>query len=308
MKPIPAIVEPAQIDVDLVAEQVIVALAEQRQAETSAARHEQQAAAARETARMRRIEIGKHLLRVRAAWPERGPNAKGWTAFLARVRLDDSTAHRYMQEARDPDGFSQRQRAVRENSGGDGPEPANVHGGSGEPTRGTYCTPAKYAAAVGPWDLDPFSNPRSHVESAIRCMLENDGDGLADLTLPGSWIAGGEPDMRCAPRPRISGVADENTRVWIQPPYGIVEAVIAHYGHTRFCALLRFAPDTAWFRALWPRVCVIAIPRERIPFEADGVEADGAPFPHVLYYADERDVTPAIRELCIVLRVEHPNT
>ncbi|MGE5801582.1 MAG: hypothetical protein ACM358_04955 [Gemmatimonadota bacterium] len=296
MKPVAAIVEPA-FDVELSFSKISVSLAGERDAENSAKRHEGLAANARETAALRRRETGLELLKIRGAWPKHGPGSSGWTDFLKRLRLDDSTALRYMEQARTSPIHGQPGNATQKPSVSG--TPANVHGGSGEVKRGTYCTPKKYAEAVGPWDLDPFSNPRSHIVATHRCMLEDGGDGLLDAE-PGLFRAGGD----ALPR-----VAESTWRVFIQPDYQFVEEAIAHYKHTRFCALLRFAPDTGWFAAMWPHVRVLAIPTERIPFEApDGIEADGAPYPHAFYYADERDVTDAIRALCIVLRVEHPNT
>lgn len=99
MKPIPAIVE-KHVDVDLLERQIAVALAGEREAESSAKRHEQLAGAARETQRMRRLEVGRMLLKLRSAWPVSGPRAKGWSECLKRLKLDDSTAVRYMNEAR----------------------------------------------------------------------------------------------------------------------------------------------------------------------------------------------------------------
>lgn len=334
MKPIPAIVEKLVVsarDIDLAREHIVVELAGEIDDNRIADRHEKQAAAARESAKARRLRIGAQLAKVRPTWPARGPAPKdnlpagapaSWGEFLASVKLDDATARRYMDEYRDPEGFAQKQRSLSETPD---PEPAaegdrgapqlsltpdsttaNVHGGSGERRRGSYCTPRKWALAVGPWDLDPFSNPHSHIAAERRCMLENGGDGLVDQEQPGSWREGGDHPPGVASH----GVAGADTRVWIQPDYRIVLKAIAHYGHARFCALLRFAPDTRWFRAMWPRVAVIAVPMERIPFETpDGIEiagADegedaGAPFPHVLYYSDPRDVTEEIARLCILL-------
>jgi hypothetical protein len=307
MKPVPAIVEPAQIDVDLVAEQIIVARNELASVESKIARLKGEIENAIGAAKMRRIDMGRLLTRVRPQWPERGPQAKGWGEFLRRVGIDDSTAYRYMREYEDPDGFTQNNplnpperndsRSGVSEMNPDHRPAANVNGGSGNPLRGKYCTPKKWAEAVGLWDLDPFSNPRSHVAAAVRCMLEDGGDGLANPALPGTHRAGAGG---------VPSVATAGTRVFIQPDYSYVEEAIAHYKHTRFCALLRFAPETGWFDEMWPHVEAIAIPRERIPFEApDGIEADGAPFPHVFYYAAEADITDEMRSLCIVLRVEH---
>lgn len=313
MKPIPAIVEPAQVDVDTIAQHVIVAVADLSGAERAIERLTGQLDAARATAEQRRLDIGRWLVKVRPQWPERGPNAKGWGEFLKRVGLEQSTAWRYMDLAKP--GFM----SPHENSGvGDRDvKPVNGNGGSGDPTRGTYCTPAKYAAAVGPWDLDPFSNPRSHIVARESCQLERGDNGLLDPGYPGAYLLAGadrpvapfdihDDEAIIAAASRGRRRASESTRVWIQPPYSIVEQAIAHYGHTRFCALLRFDPSTEWFAALWKLTKVVAIPfGERLEFEGPpDIETSANPYPHAFYYADELDVTPAIRELCIVLRVE----
>ncbi len=355
MKPIPAIVEPAPIDLDLIEAQIAVALKGQADAERTAERHEQAATSAREAARMRRMEIGQLLTRARPAWPKSGPTSKGWGVFLARHGIDDATARRYMDEYRDPAGFAHRERndpaskprpADGHYPDADGPriapaprgdqppfrqlteddliqalgrlDPeakkrvlksgrANVAGGSGEVERGTWCTSREWAEAVGAWDLDPFSNPRSKIASITRCMLEGGGDGFGagDGAPPGRYRVGERLGI-----PAALGFADATTRVWLQPPYedGFVERVIAHYGHTRFCALLRWSPDVAWFQALWPLVAVVCHPvGARMAFDPPpGVETSGAmPFPHALYYRDERDVTDAVRARCIVWRIDH---
>lgn len=356
MKAIAAIIEPAPIDMELLSKQLSVALAEERQAETSAARHEQQAAAARETARVRRLEIGLMLVKARGAWPNSGPKAKGWGVFLAEHKLDDSTAWRYMDDAKKNTRKlvdSSQAPELRGNSDDEPgptreddqtgprivPDPdrpretpqfrqptesdvvqmiarldpeaqkrilragkANVNGASGEKERGGWCTPKPLAIAVGPWDVDPFSNPRSHVLAAHRCQLEDSGNGFGDGSGPGSYRVSNRPAEYAGPE----------TRVWIQPPYerGFVRDVVDHYKHTRFCALLRWSPDVDWFAALWPHVRVVAFPiGARLEFEPPpGVEPTGdggAPFPHALLYADERDVTDEVRAMCIVWRVDH---
>lgn len=338
MKPVPAIVEKA-IDIELSYSVISVAMAGERDADASARRHEGLALAARETAKLRRLEIGRELLKVRMAWPASGPRAKGWSEFLARVKLDDSTAVRYMQEARtgathgepgpaprdsahEPDVSQTGPRIVpdpgapapvapfRQLTEGDliqalarldpearkriiGAGKANVAGGSGDPARGQWCTPKALAGAVGPWDVDPFSNPRSHIAAVNRCMLENGGDGFGDGSGPGSYRVSN----------REAEYADERTRVWIQPDYSMVLDAVDHYKHTRFCALLRWSPDVEWFARIWPYTRAVAFPiGERIEFEPpDGVPSSGgAPYPHALFYADPRDITDAVRATCIV--------
>lgn len=346
-KPIPAIVERAAIDVEALEAQIVAALGEHRQAERSISILEAELGTARGAAKMRRIELGTLLAKIRGAWPKAGPKAKGWSELLARLKLDDSTAHRYIDEATDPAGFSQRREKPaaprdddQDNDGQTGPRivpdpdrpretppfrqlgaddliqslarlppaeqarvlragKANVAGGSGEPDRGTWCTPKALAVAVGAWDLDPFSNPRSHVAAAHRCQLENSGDGFGDGSGAGSFRVSNRPAEYAGPE----------MRVWLQPPYErrFMLDVVDHYKHTRFCALLRWSPDTEWFARLWPHVRLIAFLRgERMEFEPPpGLEASSNPYPHALYYADERDVTDEVRAMCIVWRVDH---
>lgn len=176
---------------------------------------------------------------------------------------------------------------------------ANVNGGSGEVDRGSWCTPRAWASRVGPMDVDPFSNPRSHVAATARCMLEDGGDGLVDGAPAGRYRVG--PFVPGA----IATVARAATRVWLQPPYDIVDRAIAHYGHTRFVALLRFAPDTKWFQRLFPLTRLICFPLERLAFEPPpGVESSGgAPYPHALYYARAEDATREVLDACAVWRV-----
>jgi hypothetical protein len=330
VKPAPAIVEAAPVDVELLAEHIIVALNDERSIDSQIKNLEGRLEDARGTRRMRRIEIGNLLLRARKQWPERGPNAKGWTQFLAAVRLDDSTAWRYMDEAKNPsqEVFSQngsgndaeaqgnRQSApvLRENSAGSEPdsrdrEPVNGNGGSGDPLRGTYCTPKDWAIAVGSWDLDPFSNPRSHILAADHLSLERGDDGLLDLAQPGSFYRAPRTDdeKRVAQfnRDAFMFVATAGTRVFLQPPYELAAEAIGHYGHTRFCALLRLDPSPEWAETLWPLVKRIAIPfRVRLEFEGPpGIETSKSPYPHAFYYTHEEDVTDEIRRRCIVLAV-----
>lgn len=366
MKPIAAIIEPAQIDLALIEQQITVEIDGVRDDLRMAERYDKQAESARESAKRRRLRIGELLTKARPAWPPRGPAPKesklppgapaSWAEFLTRLKIDDATARRYMDEYRDPEGFAQKQ-ANLDPPDDDRPaavlddddDPADVlgqerdtppfrqmtladvleviarfspedrkrvikaarinpKGGSGDEDRGTWCTSKEWATAVGPWDLDPFSNPRSHILSAARCMLEDGGDAFCEAP-PG----GGPPGMYLTGNAHgatpMTGKADELTRVWIQPPYELVAEAIAHYGHTRFCALLRWSPDVkAWFPELWRRTAVVCHPfAERMEFEPPpGVDKSGdMPFPHALYYAHEADVTDEVRARCIVWRVDH---
>lgn len=196
---------------------------------------------------------------------------------------------------------------------------ANLFGGSGDPNRGTWRTPKWLAKAVGVWDLDPFANPVQHVSATTACMLERGenglelGDILEKRNAPGTHrvaklgAAGGARvpgELARAPGVRI---ADESTRVWIQPPYEIVDDVITHYGHTRFCALLRFDTRTAWFDTLYrlvrTRRGLICATRGSFNFEPPpGVAPSSNIFPHALFYADARDATQAVLRRCFAWR------
>lgn len=167
---------------------------------------------------------------------------------------------------------------------------ANVHGGSGEEARGEWCTSKRTATAIGGFDVDPFSNARSHIVAVHHCILARGDNGLVTER-------GQVGEYRCNGSYRI---ARENTRVFLQPPYEIVERAVEHFGHTRFCALLRFDPSTDWFEQLKRRCELICVLRKREEFEpppgviAPGKKAGGAPFPHALFYARFEDATEAV--------------
>jgi hypothetical protein len=162
---------------------------------------------------------------------------------------------------------------------------ANVFGATGkkEKDRGTWCTPKNWAEAIGPFDGDPFSNPRSHIVSDWRCMLEDGGDGFGDKT-PGSFLLSNG----------VRGRAGEDTKIFGQPPYSIVLDAIAHYGHTRFCFLLRFDPRTKWFKQLYALSGLVCVAR-KMEFEPPpGVKASANPIPHAFFYRNPEDVTAAV--------------
>lgn len=214
-----------------------------------------------------------------------------------------------------------------------------------EEQRGAWCSPREYTEAASSehhFDLDPFTNPRSTLRAVYACMLERGGDGfgLERRATPGAFhIAPGligtcscKSSCLCERTHKaIRDVATADWRVWIQPPYDIVLEALAHYGHTRFVALLRLDTSTVWFQLLYsgitevdladveirarlekklkhtfrvevrPPLCeVIMVPRqERIEFvPPPGVKASSNPFPHGLYYKRAEDVPAAIRALC----------
>ncbi len=283
MKPVPAIVEPAQVDVDLIAEQVIVALTDLRSAENRITRLEGQIANARETDRIRRYEIGQLLVKARMAWPMSGPKSRGWGEFLSRVKLDDTTAWRYMELVKRSSGSLHGEGKLE----GDR-ERAPSYGDVGLTTnrdrdRDTWCTPKWITDAIGEFDLDPCANERSHVAASTQFQLSRGEDGLE----------------------RASGIGHD-WRVFVNPPYSDVMPWIKAYAHTRFCFLLKLDPSTRWFAELYARTELILMPRgTRIEFEAPaGVVSSSNPFPHALFYARAYDAAPAIGTLCFPWRVE----
>ena len=166
-----------------------------------------------------------------------------------------------------------------------------------EDQRGAWCTPLKYTTAVGPHDHDPNTNPTSSLRARHTCMLErgDDGFGLDRRSVLGAFYVAQTGHH----------VATSDWRVWIQPPYSIVLDALAHYGHTRFTALLRLDTSTLWFEQLYALSEVIMVPRrDRLEFvPPPGVKASSNPFPHGLYYRRAADVTPEVERLCYPWRV-----
>ena len=258
---------------------------------------------ARDFAAARRLELGQLLAEARAYWPRRGRNASGWGDFLRDVGIDEDVALDAMEYAgyveRNPGPRPGKLPTLREagirrdvlNDPRD-PEPP-------KPNRGAWCTPEPIAKAVGPWDVDPFSNDRSHIIATVTCELERGDNGFGlesvDRRVPGRYFtkAGGH------------ATADHATKVWFQPDYGDVLEAIAHYKHTRFCALLRLDTSTEWFDVLHGCSKLILIPKgNRIQFDPPpGVEASSNPYPHGLFYRHANDATKEIRALCYEWRV-----
>ncbi len=183
-----------------------------------------------------------------------------------------------------------------------------------EEQRGAWCSPAEWTERAGSFDVDPFTNPRSTLVARHTCMLErgDDGFGLDRRSELGAYYIN---PAHC-PKISTSGcslsngykwcdrcgyhVATEDTTVWIQPPYDIVLEALAHFGHTRFVALLRLDTSTAWFEQLFALSEVIMVPkRDRLEFvPPPGVKASTNPFPHGLYYRRAADVRTAVFEAC----------
>lgn len=201
------------------------------------------------------------------------------------------------------------------------PSPRSVRGNNSDIERQSTCTPKYLADAVcseRPFDLDPFSNSRSHIASTHACWLErgDDGFGVQDRATGLSyargdyWLAG-----------RGAHHADASNTVWIQPPYqrGFPYRALNHYLHTRWVALLRFDPradsETSpsrskrkrkvhppWFALAYGCAeLVLLLPNSpgRRSFEFDmTIKGAGNTFPHALYYRYADDCPKAVLELC----------
>lgn len=236
---------------------------------------------AEKTAGQRRYELGTELATARQAWPQRGPNARGWGEFLASEGIDQDVALKAMSYAgwvdEDPDRLSRLQA---------GNPPTRVEAGIDPPPeveidRDTWCTPRWLTEALGPVDLDPCANERSHVQARSAFMLEERGeDGLA-----------------------LANTIGHDWRVFVNPPYSDVRPWIAAYRHTRFCFLLKLDPSTKWFAELYAATARILLPRStRVQFEAPpGVPPEKAlanQFPHALFFARAGDAPTALVEQC----------
>jgi len=128
------------------------------------------------------------------------------------------------------------------------------------------CTPRHVALALGRFDLDVCSNPRSHILADRSFMLENGDDGLAE------------------PWTRADGSV---ASVWCNGPYSAplpwCERLRAHRGP--WAALWKLDTTTAWFNVLACSGASWAPFRERLAFERAG-NCGVANFSSVLFWKD----------------------
>ncbi len=188
-----------------------------------------------------------------------------------------------------------------------GSETVNVRGGSREKRRGSYCTPRYVADTLPTFELDPFSNERSHIRAAVSLTLERSDDGYGiDAATAGSYFraASNGPHAHRGHRGAF-GHATPDARVWLQPDYNETLLAWRHYRHTRWIALLRFDPRTEWFELVYSAsewVGVLPNSPGKSSFEFDkppGAEhGAGNTFPHALYARYAEDVMPGMLELC----------
>lgn len=192
----------------------------------------------------------------------------------------------------------------------------SVRGASGDPARGSYCTPRYVAEALPTFDLDAFSNDRSHIRARVSLALERGEDGYGSGAGAGAFLARSEQlanDQRTAGFALVMQAtpigftllrATSTTRVWIQPDYTDVLRACRHYLHTRFVALLRFDPRPEWADLIggaseWIGVLSNSPGRSSFEFEAPpSVTASSNTFPHALYARRYEDVTQGMKALC----------
>jgi hypothetical protein len=154
----------------------------------------------------------------------------------------------------------------------------NPYGGADPDARQHWCTPKWLANLIGPVDLDPCSNERSHIQARIKWQPPR--DALAIRTFPTGWT------------------------IYCNPPYGRgeVERWVASFSRANFLFLLRFDPSTIWFARLMKHRPYVWFPRgRRIAFEPPpGVAASSNPFPHALFCKSEPNL--ALRSAGYVFR------
>jgi hypothetical protein len=128
--------------------------------------------------------------------------------------------------------------------------------------RDSWCTPRWLAEILGEFDLDPCSNPFSHIQAKTKISLETGGDGLDHYTA-------------------------DSTRAFINPPYSRNQVMkwVDQYYYTDFTFLLRWDPSTQWFRKIWHASNYIWFANRRINFEPPpGVSSSSNPYPHALFF------------------------
>ncbi len=159
---------------------------------------------------------------------------------------------------------------------------------SQHPSAGTdsWTTPAWLAAALGPVDLDPCSNERSHIRARRMLQLEP-----VDLTIPP--MPPSLDEVMAFERRTRTQQADGLAAPWVgsvfvNPPYSAVgpwaARLAAHDGP--WIALLKLDPTTRWWATLMAAAPIVAPFRKRIAFETDAAgKRMTANFPSVLVYS-----------------------
>ena len=122
----------------------------------------------------------------------------------------------------------------------------------------TWCTPSWLAALLGEFDLDPCSNPHSHVTSTRKLSLEAGNDGLVD-----PWAGS----------------------VFVNPPYSnpLPWAQRLLFHTKPWAALVKLDPTTQWWRVLTDGATWAAF-RRRLKFDRHDKAPLSANFPSALVW------------------------
>jgi phage N-6-adenine-methyltransferase len=275
-----ALREPAAVvavDVNVVASKIVAELSALR-------RDEETEVKAKASAGRRRLAIGKYLVLARREWPARGPRAKGWGEFLARMDLPERTARDYMALA----GYAEEiSAAAAETSDDEVPtyrdagidkrpraEDAQDEPADAESERSAITAPSPAPAKTEPpeHDSDEYYTPLEVLDDA-RAVL-----GVIDLDPATCEIAQRRVQARTFYTKAEDGLAREwNGRTWLNPPYSnplgsrFAEKLIAEYlsGRVTAAILLQNAgTDTAWFHSL-AKLGTICLTRGRLGFYRD---------------------------------------
>ena len=255
-------------------------------AERKETRTAEQAAAAKQDADRRRLDLGRSLVALKSATKH-----GAWLPTLADLGIERTTASRYMALAGYVDasnvaqadtcnisppsvpsyaeaGIDHRPRAGDADGDNDddtteeSPTPARGPHVSHNSGNNEWYTPSEYVEpareVLGIIDLDPASSETANAVVKARRFHSTDDDGLEQ-----GW----------------SG------RVWMNPPYasdlvGRFAAKLAHHVDSgevsAAVVLVNNATETAWFATLIERASAVVFPRGRVRFwEPDG--KPGAP-------------------------------
>lgn len=137
----------------------------------------------------------------------------------------------------------------------------------------SWCTPKKLARVLGVFDLDPCSNPRSHVRAKRTYSLEKGDDGLKEEWKGSVFVNGPYSD----PKPWCLRLA-------------------AHDGP--WCSLWKLDPTTKWFKILIDAGANWGPFKRRLCFEKEGKILASANFPSVLIYKSWQP-PPGVQDLLL---------
>lgn len=170
----------------------------------------------------------------------------------------------------------------------------NPLGGTGDPVRDGWCTPRWFAELIGPVDIDPCSNERSHIQARLRAC----GPGVPSYAdgVPAAPACG----LAMAPLVPADWLAFINCGY----SRGTVIQFVRAYAHVRFQFLLRFDTSTEWFSELFEIANWIAFPRlRRVNFEPPpGVPESSNAYPIGLFCRDLP--RKELRDACYIMRVD----